>query len=515
MKNENTIRKTKKSHGQETPAANAAELIDMEQAIAVLRTTRPTFYRWLRGGKFTGMKVGRQWRFYRKDIEAFLKGAGPRIDLVADISPLETEVRRRLREMGVDFPKCADDEEPVALVVREMIELAVRSRASDLHLGTNLCGSNPPEGVLRLRIDGCLHIVAQFDAKLTVPLVEQFKRLAACNVTETRLPQDGRVYLDIAGERVVLRMSFLPSLFGETVTVRSMERGAPSLKLDDLPYSAHDRSRIQTVLNAPYGLVLCSGPTGSGKTTSLYACLQTVSTPERKIVTVEDPVEYAMPWTTQIPVHDELPVIHALRAMLRADPDVLLVGEIRDREVLQLVFQSALSGHLVLSQMHTDGAVDALVRELELGVNPFLVADCPQLVIAQRLVRKLCQDCAVPCKPTSDEIEDAASLLPSGMENPLIGPTKCRQPVGCPKCAMTGYRGRTLVAETLRMSPEIGRALRLGASADQLRDLAIAQGMVPMAADGVARVARGETTLSELRRLFAGGTQIKTKEPQS
>lgn len=486
------------------PASETADLIDMAEAIEVLKTSRPTFYRWLRSGKFKGMKVGRQWRFYRRDIESFLKGAGPRIDLPVDIAPLEDELARLLREVGGDIPKKETSDEPVVHAVRLMIALAVQRRASGIHVATLVCDTVArPDGVLRLRVDGCLLVVARFDARLMDPIAEQFKRMAACDLNEKRLPQDGRILFEFGGATYDLRVSVLPNVMGEAVTVRILGREALVLKLDDLPFSDHDRQRIQAALAAPHGLVLCTGPTGSGKTTSLYACLQALSSAERKVVTVEDPVEYMLPWATQVPVHAGLPFAHALRAMLRSDPDVLLIGEIRDRETLQIAFQCVLTGHMVLSSLHTDDAVGALLREVDIGVNPFLVADCMQLVVAQRLVRKLCA-CAVPCKPTPGEIEDAAEMLPPGAVNPLAKGAACRKAVGCPRCASIGFRGRTLVAETLRMTPEVGRALRAGASAEALRELAIAQGMVPMEADGVARVARGETTLAELRRVFVG-----------
>jgi type IV pilus assembly protein PilB len=488
-----------------TAAPQTADLIDMHEAIAMLRTSRPTFYRWLRSGKFKGLKVGRQWRFYRKDIETFLNGAGPRIDLPVDIAPLQEELAGLLREAGGDVPKTASADEPVAHAVSLMIALAVHRRASDLHAATLVCDAvGRTEGVLRLRLDGCLLVVARFDARLMDPIAEQFKRLAACDLHEKRLPQDGRILIRLGGATYDLRVCVLPNVMGESVTVRILGREALVLKLDDLPFSDHDRKRIQAALAAPHSLVLCTGPTGSGKTTSLYACLQTLSSSERKVVTVEDPVEYMLPWATQVPVHAGLPFAHALRAMLRSDPDVLLIGEIRDRETLQIAFQCVLTGHVVLSSMHTDDAVATLVREMDIGVNSFLVADCPQLIVAQRLVRRLCPNCAVACRPTRSEVEDAADMLPQGMPNPLAKDAHCRKAVGCPQCASTGYRGRTVVAETLRMTPELGRALRFGAATDALRALAIAGGMVPMVADGVARVARGETTLSELRRVFAG-----------
>lgn len=484
---------------------DAGELIDMAEAIAMLKTSRPTFYRWLRSGKFKGLKVGRQWRFYRSDIDAFLKGSGPRIDLPVDIAPLVAQLEAALRESGGGaVPKGGAGEDPASRAVALMLALAVRRNASDLHVANHVPeGAGQPEGCCRLRVDGRLQGVARFDARLVGPVVEQLKRMAACDVNEKRLPQDGRILMDMEGGSHDLRACFLPSVLGETVTVRVL--GRTSLrKLAELPYADYDRARIEEALAAPNGLVLCTGPTGSGKTTSLYACLNTVAAPQCKVVTVEDPVEYMLPFATQVPVHSGLSFPQALRAMLRSDPDVLLIGEIRDRETMQIALQCVLTGHLVLSSLHMTDAVGALLREVDLGVNPFLVADTPQLIIAQRLVRRLCDACAVPSAPTPGEVEGAAEWLPTGRPNPLDVNPACRKPVGCSRCASTGFKGRTMVEETLRMSPALGRALRKGASYGELRDLAVSQGMVPMAAHCVDRVARGETTLSELRRLFAG-----------
>ncbi len=489
-------------------AVPEADLIDMAEAIAMLKTSRPTFYRWLRSGKFKGMKVGRQWRFYRKDIEAFLEGAGPRIELAADITPLMSELGRRLREAGVDWLERGDTD-PVDHVAQQIIVLAAFQNASDVHIAGYMCDTSfETIGMLRLRIDGCLHVVARFDVRLVPPVVARFKRLAGCDVHETKLPQDGRILLTLkrgpggkADTTLDLRVAALPSMLCESLTVRLLNRKTGILKLCDLPYLEHDRKRIGAALAAPNGLVLCTGPLGSGKTTTLYACLQEVGGPGRKVVTVEDPVEYVLPWATQVAVavQQGLTFASVLRAFLRADSDVVMIGEIRDKETLQIAVQAVLTGHLVLSALHTHDAVSALVRQVDIGVSPYLIADCTRLIIAQRLVRKLCDACAVPYKPAPEDIRGAAAWLAKGQKNPLTAAKGCRVAAGCPKCAMTGYRGRTVIAETLVMSPEIGRALRAGEPPQRLHEIACSQGMVPMAANGLMRVAAGETTLAELR----------------
>ncbi len=489
-------------------AVPEADLIDMAEAIAMLKTSRPTFYRWLRSGKFKGMKVGRQWRFYRRDIEAFLKGSEPRIELMADIQPLLAELDRRLLEAGAERPS-RKDADAVAQVAERVILLAARRHASDFHIACYRCDNRSESvGVLRLRIGGCLQVMATFDARLVGPVIEHFKRLAGGDVNEKRLPQDGRILVKLpavaggTGELSLdLRVSLLPGTLGESLTVRLLDRGASLPALRDLPYPEHDRKRIRAALAAPYGLVLCTGPTGSGKTTTLYACLQEIDGAGRKVVTVEDPVEYVLPWATQVAVSVQqgLTFLTALRACLRAAANVIMIGEIRDRETLQVAAQAVLTGHLVLSSIHTSDAVSALIRQVDIGLSPFLVADCTRLVVAQRLVRRLCDACAVPYKPTPDDIRDAAAWLAKGQRNPLVAAKGCRAAAGCPKCAMTGYCGRTLISETLVMSPEIGRALRAGEPPRRLHEIACSQGMVPMAASGLMRVAAGETTLAELR----------------
>jgi len=486
-----------------TPHAGSGsgDLLDLDQAIARLATTRPTFYRWLRSGRISGLKVGRQWRFRSQDIESFLRGEASREVLTVDIAPLREALAVRLREAGgtPDPGQAAAD--PVAATVQLMIRLGVALRASDLHLEA-MHDERQPQLRLRYRIDGTLHECALADQRLLAPLIQQWKRLTACDLNERRLPQDGRLVANLGGTTIDLRACYLPGVWGESVTVRFLSRDAVRLSLEAIPLSPHNRARLEPALARPWGLILCTGPTGSGKTTTMYACLAQLTGPEVKVISVEEPVEYRLPGVTQIGVHHGigLTFASALRAVLRSDPDVIQIGEIRDRETLLVGMQAVLTGHLVLSQLHTTDAAGALQRMVEMGVDPWVAAEATTLVIGQRLVRRLCPHCSEPVQLTPVQEQQVLAIARDGGMDLAAQPREYRRSVGCGKCGQTGYRGRTVINEMLVMGPEIGAALRRGERAPALRRLAIGLGMVPLAADGLWRAARGETTLDEVLR---------------
>lgn len=478
------------------PSPEGTELLSMEQAIEMLKTTRPTFYRWLRTGRIKGMKVGRQWRFYREDVERFLKGQGPRIELPTDIAPLVAALGKRLEAIGGKDPSPSGTE-PVQRAIARIIMIGVKMHATDLHL-------EPFEGgaQLRCRVDGVLHPVAKFDVRLLPALVEQIKRMAACDVLEKTLSQDGRIVLSLPepeGE-LDMRVNFLPAYLGEAVTIRILRRSDISLTLDRIDYAPGDRERLMRALHAPWGLIVVSGRTGSGKTTVLYSCLMHLASPERKLLSVEDPVEYLLPGVTQVQVADKkgLTFERALRAVMRSAPNIIMVGEIRNYEILMCALQASLTGHLVLTTLHVDSAAGALKRMADIGAQPFVIAEGTRLVSAQRLVRRLCTKCSVPAEPPGHLLARAEQICRDGGIG-WPGPASAfRRPVGCPNCAQTGFRGRTLIVEMLEMTPEIARALRDGAPAEELERIAIRQGMTTQAADGVRRAAEGQTTLEEV-----------------
>lgn len=484
------------------------ELIDMAQAIAMLKTTRNTFYRWLRAGKVTGMKVGRQWRFYKDDIERFLKGQAPRIDLPADITPLLDQLRISANDAGVSLPE--RERTPVEEAIHQIIAIAVARRASDIHITTHMpLGKTVSTTLCRIRIDGVLHTIAEIDRRLLPAIVAQWKRMAACDVHETTLFQDGRITLSTdfikqAGSgQLDLRVCFLPTALGESVTVRILDASAVVLDLDRIDLEPDDRERLNEAIDSPWGLAVICGPTGSGKTTMLYACLNRVAGPEVKVLAAEHPVEFFLPWTVQVSINPDAGITfpRAIRSMLRSDPDVMLIGEIRDVETLRLCQQASLTGHLVMTTLHTDSAASALKRMIDIGGNPFVVADSTRFVMAQKLARCLCKHCAEAYTPDASTLDRVArAARDGGLDWDSVQPS-FKRPVGCTKCAQTGYRGRKPIVETIKMTRELGHALREGATLDELQLLAVSQGMTSIVADGIRKAARGETSLEEVMRL--------------
>jgi len=494
----------------EEPDPQSGDIVDMKEAIKLLNTTRSTFYRWIREGKVKGMKVGRQWRFYREDIDRFMKGEEPRIELSANIQPLIEYLRERIERPGVEtVVSDTSEKSPVVEAVDLMIRLADTMNASDIHLASHMKkDSTEATAFLRYRVDGALQTVSEVDPRLLMPIMNRWKILAGCDVGEKGKPQDGRILVDCDGKKIELRASFLPSGLGESLTVRIMAGAAwlVHLKLDDLGFAPGDKKRILRWLHAPWGIIIVSGPTGSGKTTALYACLNHIAVPEVKVLTIENPVEVFLPWAVQVPVNLDagFTFAAALRSVLRSDPDVIMVGEMRDTETLEMVHECALTGHLVLTQMHTSGAVGALKRMVDLGSEPYIIGESTKLIIAQRLVRKLCPDCSVEHDPPAELLDRIAKVACGGGLGWDSLPKKFREPVGCSNCKETGYKGRNVIAETLEITPGIIAALGRGASLDELQTIAVDQGMTTIAADGVRQAAHGETSIAEIMRVAVG-----------
>ncbi len=486
------------------------EIIDMKEAIKLLNTTRSTFYRWVREGKVKGMKIGRQWRFYREDVQRFLKGEEPRIELPADIGPLVKRLRECAQELGMEATVSDEPEQdPVVEAVNLMIHLAASMNASDIHLAPHTNEDNTGTmAILRYRVDGVLQTVTEIDPRLLTAIVNRWKTMAACDVNEKRKPQDGRILVKSDGKKMELRVTFLPSGLGESLTVRIMAGAAwlAHLKLDDIDFSPRDRELILRWTHAPWGIIIVSGPTGSGKTTTLYACLNHIARPDIKVLTVESPVEVFLPWAVQVPVNPEIGLTFptALRSVLRSDPDVIMVGEVRDAETLEMAHECALTGHLLLTQMHTSGAVGTLKRMIDLGSEPYIIGESTKLIIAQRLVRKLCPDCSVEHDPPVELLDRIAKVACVGGLGWGPLPKKFREPVGCLNCRHTGYKGRNIIAETLEVTPEIIAALGRDASLEELQVIAVDQGMTTIAADGVRRAAMGRTSLAEIMRVAVG-----------
>ncbi len=514
-KDKNSKKRGRKPVEKEKPKATenngkSGRVIDMEEAIRMLKVSRPTFYRWLRSGKVKGMKVGRQWRFYREDIERFMKGEAPRIDLPVNIGPLVRMLAEKVKKYG--WVSGAGGEEDIELAVNQILFLGMSMGASDIHIATRQSAGGGAVTMLQFRIDGVLQEIAGIDSRLLPPIVERLKYMAECDIREKRKPQDGRILINFLkpGEtgpekQVDLRVCFLSAALGEAVTIRILDSSAVMLDLDRIDYSERDRARIDSALAQAWGVIIVSGATGSGKTTVLYSCLNSIARPEVKTLTVEDPVEYILPWATQVQVSQEAGVTfpRAVRACLRADPDVIMIGEIRDSETLNMTMQVAMTGHLVLTTLHRDGAVKALGRMVDIGIDPFIIADATKLILSQRLIRKLCPHCSVEETPPQHHLDKAAALAREGGLDWDSLPRKFRKRVGCEKCNRIGYRRRTVIAETLEMTPEIGNALRNNAANEEIAALAVRQGMTTMAADGIRRAANGETSLEEVFRVVS------------
>ncbi|MBI5368060.1 MAG: Flp pilus assembly complex ATPase component TadA [Planctomycetes bacterium] len=484
------------------PPPESAEpaLLDFEQALAHLATTRPTLARWLRSGQVTGMKVGRQWRFYRQDLDRFLRGESPRVGLPVAIEPLLDALTARLLAAGGAVPARAGGA-PVAGAVDLMVRLGAALRAGSLHLEPAQDGE-ARTARLRYRIDGALHPAASFDLRLLPAVVEQWKRLAGGDPRETAAPQDGRVRFDLGGGggRLDLVVGFLPALLGEALVARYVPSTLEvELALPALGLAAGDQARLERAARAPWGLVVVTGPTGCGKTTTLYAGLNRAVGPQVKALSAESPVECVLPGVVQVAVNERagLGYPRVLRGILHNDPDVILVGEIRDAETALLTLRAALTGHLVFTALHTEDAASALTRLADVAGDAYVVADAVKLVVAQRLVRRLCPGCAAPAIPAGGELAEAHGQARAGGVEPDRLPAAWRAAVGCARCGSTGYRGRLVVAETLETNPELAALVRRGAPPAEVRAAALRHGMISLAAHAVQRAAAGETTLGE------------------
>jgi len=479
----------------------------MPQAIEMLKTTRATFYRWLRAGKMRGRKVGRQWRFERAEIDRFLRGEQPRIELRADIGPLLKELAKRCAELGapsVDLPESP----PVQQAAKRMVELGVALGASDMHLSPHMVAETGERAAafLRYRVDGVLHSMARFDIRILPGLCWQWKQMGSVD-PEAKHPQDARIVVERRdGKGIVdMRVCYLPTGLGDSLTARFLLRESEPLRLEQIGFAPQDRHRLLRALEKPCGVVLITGPTGSGKTTVLYASLGHVVGENVKAVTIEDPIEYYLPWLVQVGVNEAegRTFARAGRAALRSDPDVIMVGEVRNTETAMLTLQMALTGHLVFTTLHTDDAAGALVRLVEIGCPAFVVGDATNLVLSQRLVRRLCPACSAPGEPPGEQMARAAEMARRGGFDLASAEKSFRRAVGCKECRQLGYAGRMPIVETLEVGPRIGEALRRGASADEVRCIAVGEGMTTMAADGIRRAAAGETTIEEVLRVLA------------
>ena len=379
---------------------------------------------------------------------------------------------------------------PVIRYVNVLVREAFDASASDIHLDAGAGGLR-----VRFRLDGVLVPAPEPPRELEHAVVSRIKLLAELDIAERRRPQDGRIRVRLETRELDLRVSTVPTMYGESLVLRLLDRGGRPVELSELGMGADVLDAFARLADRPHGMLLVTGPTGSGKTTTLYAALQRRQVSAEKIITVEDPVEYQLPGITQVPVHAKAGVTFgsALRSILRQDPDVLMVGEMRDQETGEIAVQAAMTGHLVFSTLHTNDAVGAVPRLIDLGVPAYLVAATLEAVLAQRLVRRVCENCREEYQPRAE----AVALL----SHRPVGRTRLIRGAGCDACRGTGYRGRVGLFELMCVDDDIRDAVTKGASRARLRDLAITGGMVPLGTDGWMKIEAGLTTIEEVLRV--------------
>ena len=428
----------------------------------------------------------------RADIEARInqvyRAEGEMHDLTSDLTPDED---------GEDLSSLTEvtDEAPVVRFVNLLINQAISDRASDIHI-------EPTERDMRVRyrIDGVLHDAHRSPKSIQNGVISRLKIMADMNIAERRVPQDGRMSVNHQGRRVDLRVATLPTVWGEKVVARILDTSNTQLGLDDLGFSEDNFQRYRASYTKPYGMILATGPTGSGKSTTLYATLNILNRPDVNVITVEDPVEYRLPGINQVQTNAKagLTFASALRSILRSDPDIVLIGEIRDHETAQIAVEAALTGHLVLSTLHTNDAPSAVSRLIEMGIEPFLVGSALDAVLAQRLCRSLCERCKEPYVPDPDEL----TRIGFAWEADAGLPTLYRA-AGCSACSQTGFRGRMALHEVMSVTEEVSRLAVARASTDEIARVSREQGMTTLKNDGWRKVLQGRTSIEEILRVVA------------
>ncbi|HUF33603.1 MAG TPA: ATPase, T2SS/T4P/T4SS family [Acidimicrobiales bacterium] len=387
------------------------------------------------------------------------------------------------------------EDAPIVKLANLLIRQAVQDRASDIHI-------EPTERDVRIRyrIDGVLHEVMRSPKRVQAGLISRVKIMADLNIAERRLPQDGRISTTMGGRQVDLRVATLPTVYGEKIVMRILDKSTALLALPELGFLPQTLKRYQSVFTKPYGTILVTGPTGSGKSTTLYATLNVLSDPTKNVITVEDPVEYRLAGINQVQVNPKagLTFASALRTILRADPDVVLVGEIRDRETASIAMEAALTGHLVLSTLHTNDACSTPTRLVEMGLEPYLVSSAIDCVVAQRLIRRLCERCKERYTPGAGDITALGWDIEGGQL-----PAELHRPVGCGTCGKTGYVGRFALHEVLLVTEEIETLIAERAASDDIKKVSVSEGMLTLRQAGLEHVASGQTSVEELLRVVA------------
>jgi len=398
----------------------------------------------------------------------------------------------------VDRAQAMEDEAPIIRVVNVIIQQAIKDRASDIHIEPDRRGVR-----IRYRVDGVLHEVMRVPKYVHAPLISRVKIMGDMNIAERRLPQDGRIHIRHEGRDFDLRVSSLPTVFGEKVVMRILDQSSVLIGLSKLGMLPETQADLEGIVVQPNGMILSTGPTGSGKTTTQYSILNKINSVERNITTIEDPVEYQLPGLNQVHVNRKagLTFANAMRSFVRQDPDIIMVGEIRDLETAETAVQASLTGHLVLSTLHTNDAPSAVTRLVDMGVEPFLISASVIGVLAQRLGRRICANCKEPYKPPVEALHRIGFSI-EDMENVVFYRGR-----GCEQCRHTGYRGRTGIFELMLLSEEIQDLIVKRAPLSEVRSAALASGMKTLKSDGFQKVLEGMTTVEEIMRVVftAGG----------
>lgn len=417
-------------------------------------------------------------RYYPEEVDSVA-------DIIAELGPVEFEEDKT----KTDEERANDA--PIVKFVEVVIHQAIKDKASDIHFEPF-----EKEFRIRYRVDGALYEMPPPPRSLAIPVISRVKIISGLNISERRRPQDGRIQLKFHGRPVDLRVSCLPTSYGESVVLRVLDRTVVNLQLDSLGIGADVLAKLREMIHLPNGILLVTGPTGSGKTTTLYSALGEVNTVEDKLLTAEDPVEYDIEGIVQVPINDAVGMTfqRALRAFLRQDPDRILVGEIRDFETAQIAIEASLTGHFVFSTLHTNDSASTVTRLVDMGVEPFLICSSLAGILAQRLVRRVCKNCQTYYVPTDS---DLARL---GIDRSVIGDKKFSYGRGCPNCNHTGYKGRKALTELLVVNNEIREMIANEAPANHLRDKAREMGMRTLREDGLAAILNGETTVDEVLR---------------
>jgi len=411
-----------------------------------------------------------------------------RIEVIQKTKLIAEEVKKELNSEGF---KKSTKESAVLRLIQNIVEEAIERRASDIHIEPD-----ENEMIVRIRVDGVLQEIFVFDLEVYAALSSRIKLLGGLDISEKRVPQDGRFSVRVKGHMFDFRLSTTPTLFGESIVMRILERNKVFLKLEELGFEDKNLEKFDFLIHAPYGILLVTGPTGSGKTTTLYAALNEIKSIDNKVMTIEDPIEYRLPLVQQVQVNDKIHFDYAtaLKSFLRQDPDIILIGEIRDQETLNAAIQASLTGHLVFSTLHTNDAPGAIGRIIQMGMDSYLVADAVVGIVAQRLVRKICEDCKVEAKLSKQTYLRIKNHIP---ENARFFTGR-----GCPKCNFTGYNGRTMVSEILIINEHISKLIAENATKFDIYRAAVeSSDFQPMIIDGINKALKGITSIEEVLRV--------------